>query len=263
MGGMLARAFAQTTSDDILIYNRSRAKAEAIAADFANIVVCDDWRTLVDAVDTVFLCTKSGDGMNLMRSLGPVLRRDQILATTISTIDLDRWRELTNAMPIKLIPSLTQTVRRGVLLLSYPRDLSELSRKAVESKLSLIGQPHVIDEAQVRVCSDLTSCGPAFLSTLCLAWAQAAAQTGKIDRQEAAGLLTETLIGLAALLDTGIPFEEVVRRIRVPGGVTESGIEGIGELPIHLFSRLHEETIRHAEGRHPPAIRAGIASPRN
>lgn len=263
MGGMLARAFAQTASEDVYIYNRSHLKADAIADEFPNLVVCENWHQLVDRVDAVFLCVKPKDGTALMRVLGPALGRHQLLVTTISTVDLDRWRELTSATPIKLIPSLTQTVMRGALLLSYPRNTPEGTRNALESRLARIGKPHVIDEAQIRVCSDLTSCGPAFLSTLCLAWAQAASQTGNITRQDAEQLLEDMLIGLAKLLDEGMSFEEVVGRIRVPGGVTESGIDGLGELPIALFSRLHDETMRHAQGHTHAAFRAGMASPRS
>ncbi|WP_284285869.1 NAD(P)-binding domain-containing protein [Alicyclobacillus fastidiosus] len=113
MGGMLARAFAETAPENVYVFNRSRAKAESVAADLTNVIVCDDWETLIERVDAVFLCTKGKDGLSLIKKLGPLLKSDQLLVTTISNIDLDRWQELTPATPVKLIPSLTQTIHRG------------------------------------------------------------------------------------------------------------------------------------------------------
>ncbi|GEO26552.1 ComE operon protein 4 [Alicyclobacillus acidoterrestris] len=250
MGGMLARAFAETAPENVYVYNRSRAKAEAVAAGLTNIVVCDDWQTLIERVDAVFLCTKGKDGLELVRTLGTKLRREQLLVTTISNIDLDRWRELTPATPVKLIPSLTQTVHRGIILLSYPRDVDGASKSALENRLGTIGSPLIIDEGQVRVCSDLSSCGPAFLVTVCQAWAKAAAQTGALERSTAEMILKEMIVGLAALLDAGISFDDIVSRIRVKGGVTDRGILAMENLPLHLFSRLHAETARYAQTGH-------------
>lgn len=245
MGGMLARAFAETSSEQVRVYNRSHQKAEAVAADFTNIVVCDDWKAMVSNVDAVILCTKAADGLRFVQRLGPALRSDQLLLTTISSIDLDEWREMTPATPVKMIPSLTQTVHKGALLLSYPRVISSDDRDRIERTLSRIGRPYVIDEAQVRVCSDLTSCGPAFLASLCQSWAQAAAQTGNVGRMEAESLLTSMIAGFSALLEAGMTLNEIVAAIRVPGGVTEIGLNAMGDLPLQLFARVHNETSRH------------------
>ncbi|WAH36388.1 pyrroline-5-carboxylate reductase dimerization domain-containing protein [Alicyclobacillus dauci] len=262
MGGMLARAFAQTATDDIYIYNRSRPKADAVAASFPNIIVCDDWRSLIARANTAFLCTKAADGINLATQMAPYLNSEHMLVTTISTIDLDRWRDLTPATPVKLIPSLTQTANKGVMLLSYPRHMPVELQQQLESRLSQIGKPFTIDEGQVRVCSDLASCGPAFLATICRAWSQAAAQTASVDRATAEQLIREMLIGLAALLESGMQFEDVIEQISIPGGVTECGIRSMEDLPQNLFARVHAETARHATRGHRPPIGDSVVSPR-
>ncbi len=260
MGGMLARAFAETSSECVYVYNRTAEKAEAVAADFTNMAVCNTWRSLVSCVDAVILCTKAADGFHMMQQLGPALSRNQLLLTTISSIDLDQWQEFTPATPVKLIPSLTQTVHKGALLVSYPRTISPEDKLRLEQKLSAIGRPYVIDEAQVRVCSDLTSCGPAFLTSICQSWAQAAAQTGNIDRAEAESLLASMITGLAALLEAGMTFEQVIDQIRVPGGVTELGLEALGDGPLQLFTRLHAETARYANGHKRNSVPSPLAS---
>ncbi|WAH41467.1 NAD(P)-binding domain-containing protein [Alicyclobacillus fastidiosus] len=260
MGGMLARAFAETAPENVYVFNRSRAKAESVAADLTNVIVCDDWETLIERVDAVFLCTKGKDGLSLIKKLGPLLKSDQLLVTTISNIDLDRWQELTPATPVKLIPSLTQTIHRGVMLLSYPRDVPGPQKTELENRLCQIGKPLIVDEGQVRVCSDLASCGPAFLVAICQSWAQAAAQTGSLERSTAEMILKEMLIGLAALLDSGMQFDDVVEKIRVPNGVTDRGIVSMEDVPLRLFTRLHAETARYAQVGQRTSIPAPLPS---
>lgn len=255
MGGMLARAFAETSSETVWMYTRSPSKAEAIAADYENVAICDTLTELVARVDVVVLCTKSGDGTALMSDLGPRLSQNQLFVTTISSVDLDRWRDFTQATPVKLIPSLTQTVHKGVLLLSYPRSMPKEWRERLEDRLSLIGRPFVIDEGQIRICSDLASCGPAFLATICKAWAESAARTGVVERRVAQRLLQDMLVGLSALLESGMDFDDVIKAIKIPGGVTERGIESMEDLPLHLFSRLHQETSSFSHlGKRTPVI---------
>lgn len=261
MGGMLARAFAQTSPDTVWIYNRSPQKANCIADEYEHVVVCDTWAQVVSRADVVVLCTKATDGKSLMREMGRRLSPSQLFVTTISSVDLDAWRDYTAATPIKLIPSLTQRVHKGVLLLSYPRNASKAIRERLQSRLADIGRPFVVDEAQIRICSDLASCGPAFLATICQAWSESAAKTGTLDRQTAQMLLQEMLIGLAALIESGMTFDDVIATIKVPGGVTERGIESMEDIPFHMFSRLHNETSRFNHHRQHRIPADSIVSP--
>lgn len=262
MGGMLARALAQTSSETVWICNRSRSKADAIADEFDHVIACDTWADVVSHADVIVLCTKATDGQSLMRDdMGRRLAPNQLFVTTISSVNLDAWCDYTKATPIKMIPSLTQKVHKGIILLSYPRTLPTSVRNRLEARLSDIGKPCVIDEVQVRICSDITSCGPAFLATICKSWAESAARTGTIDRHLAQILLQEMFVGLSALIEAGMSFDEIVQDIKVPGGVTERGIESMEDIPLHMFSRLHHETARFSHHRHHSMIVDGIVSP--
>ncbi|WP_134160726.1 pyrroline-5-carboxylate reductase dimerization domain-containing protein [Alicyclobacillus sacchari] len=244
MGGMLARAFAETSGETVYVYNRSRAKAEAVAASCPQIVVCDTIQQIAALSDAVFVCTKAIDGERVAEQVGPHLTAEQLLLTTISTVDLASWQRLTKATPIKIVPSLTQSVHKGVVLITYPDNVERAVQQAIECKLSRIGQPYVVRDADVRVCSDLTSCGPAFFAFLCQAWATAASRISGIPYAETESLVTNTLIGLAALLEQGADFGQVLEQICVPGGVTEAGLKTLGGAE-EMFANLHKTTARH------------------
>ncbi|WP_281759255.1 pyrroline-5-carboxylate reductase dimerization domain-containing protein [Alicyclobacillus hesperidum] len=245
MGGMLARAFAKTSGETVYVYNRSRAKAEAVAANCPQIVICDTLQQIAALSDVVVVCTKAVDGERVAEQLGPYLTAEQLLLTTISTVDLARWQRLTTATPIKIVPSLTQSVQKGVVLITYPDNVERAVAQAVERRLARIGQPYVVRDTDVRVCSDLTSCGPAFLAFLCQTWAMAASRVSGIPYAETQSLVTNTLIGLAAMLEQGMDFGRVLEQICVPGGVTEAGLEALAGAE-EMFVKLHEVTARHA-----------------
>ncbi|WP_283163072.1 pyrroline-5-carboxylate reductase dimerization domain-containing protein [Alicyclobacillus mengziensis] len=102
-----------------------------------------------------------------------------------------------------------------------------------------------MSEAQVRVYSDLCSCGPAFMSELLVHWADAAASTGNITNEDAESMLVGTLIGLADLLRSGKSLGEVITSVAVPGGVTETGILSLRQSVPQVFQQLHQATQQH------------------
>ncbi|MCL6488883.1 MAG: NAD(P)-binding domain-containing protein [Alicyclobacillus mali] len=251
MGGMLAALFAETSGDRVLVFNRTPEKATLVAARHPRIEVAQDLQTIADMCDAVFICTRAPDGEGVVRDIGPRLMPSSLLVTTISTADLAAWRRLTPAAPVKIVPSLTQWAKAGVIVVIYPEATHPDVKRRVERLLAPLGKPFSVPEEQVRLAADLTSCGPAFLARLCLAWSNAAAAVGSMDRAEAAALIRETAIGFARLLETGWSFAEVLDAICVPGGVTEAGLAALAQAE-SVFADLHRRTARFASG-HPDA----------
>ncbi len=191
----------------------------------------------------IVICTKSEDGKAVLAEIGPTLTEEQTLATTVSSWRSEWIESQTQAAVVKVIPSITQTVRKGVILLNFGDHVDV--QENIEPVFAQIGTPFVVSDAQIRVCSDLTSCGPAFLSLLCGRWAEAAAETGQLSYGEAEYLISEMLVGLAELLSEGLTLSEVLSRVAVKGGVTETGIAALNKPAHDLFERLHQATARH------------------
>lgn len=245
MGGMLARAFAASPDFSVQIVNRNPYKAEQIQLEVPTIAVALSIQELVADCDVVIICTKPEDGKTILSDIGPMLRGNQILATTISAVPIDWIESLTSAFVVKVIPSITQTIRQGIVLLSYGSAGNNQRQDDVESLFARVGTPFVVTESQIRVCSDLTSCGPAFLSFLCGRWAEAAAGTGELSYGEAEFLISQMLLGLAGLLQEGMTLSEVLGRVAIKGGVTETGLTALNKPAHDMFERLHQATARH------------------
>ncbi|MNP52013.1 Pyrroline-5-carboxylate reductase [compost metagenome] len=109
--------------------------------------------------------------------------------------------------------------------------------------MSSISIPTIIAETQVRIASDISSCGPAFISFILQQWAKSAAGLTDISEQNALRLGAEMLLGTGKLLtEGGFTPEELQRRVAVPGGITAEGITVLRSSLQDVFSSLIQTT---------------------
>lgn len=245
IGGMLAKAWAAAGQAEVFAYNRTPEKARELAGQAPRLHVAASAEDVARFADLIVVCTKAEDGRSLFRQIGDLVAPSQVLATTISTIaitDLESW---TRARVAKIIPSITQSLRSGVLLVSYGSRFDGGEQERFESVLAQVATPFAVAESQLRVCSDLTSCGPAFFAAILNTWAEAAANTGEVSRAEAEYLITNTFTSTATLFQSGLTAADVLRKVTVPGGVTEAGLEVLNGRLSDVFGELHQKTREH------------------
>jgi competence protein ComER len=242
MGGMLAIAFAKLDGNHVYLFNRTKSKAESLAAEYTRMTVCATPAHLIHKSNIVLLCTKPEDGRQILKHLGGEFTDNQILLASISSIPLIEIERYTNAKVGKIIPSLTQCVNKGVILLTFGSRFSRQDKTQMESCFAKIAKPVTISESQMRVSADITSCGPAFLSHIAALWAKAASEYSNVSYEMAESMVTQTLIGFTSMLEQGMTLEDIKNKIMVPGGVTERGMAGIGNTPYRMFKDLHNAT---------------------
>ena len=246
MGGMLAKAWATAGKAEVFVYNRTPEKARELARQVPRIHVAASAQDVARFTDVPVVATRASDGRVLLDQIGDILAPSQVLATTISTIPLADLETCTRAKVAKIIPSIVQSVQSGVLLVSYGSRFSGPDQEFFESVLGQIALPFAVGEDQLRVCSDLTSCGPAFIASILNAWAEAATKTGRISRGEAEFLITHTFTSTANLFLSGLSAADVLQRVTVPGGVTEVGLDVLDGRVREVFEDLHTQTEQHS-----------------
>jgi competence protein ComER len=248
MGSMLARAYCESMGSDtqILACNRTKAKLDALRSEQPRIQAIDTIQDMARLCDVLFLCVKPKDAWGILDTIQPLLTPNQYLISINSVISL---RELEDHLPcrvVKIIPSITQEARSGIVLTMFGSRMTEQERDSAQRILENIGVPYEIPEHQVRIWSDLTSCGPAFFSFLIRECARAAAQIGQISQQQAESIVFAMLEGLVKLIrEKSFTTEEVLRRVTVPGGVTASGLAVLDSSLYHVFETLFQTTKSH------------------
>lgn len=252
MGSMLIRAFFQSTlSSEIQVFacNRSPEKLAQLQTRHPHLQVCASAGETVAASDIVFLCVKPGDAPGVIDCVRPHVREEQYFISINSAVMLEEMEAVLPCRVAKVIPSITQVALSGTVLVMHGGRTTIEDRRYLESLLGMISKPTVVEEADVRVCSDLSSCGPAFLSVLLQEFAMAAVRQGGIPRDLADTLVKDMTQGLGKLLtEEGFEFGDVIHRVAVPGGITAEGIKVLKPSMSGIFDQLLATTRSKAHG---------------
>jgi len=246
MGSMLIEAFIASkglSPSEIAVSNRTFIKAEALANRYPGITAK---KTNVEAIkdrSIVFLCVKPHEYKKVIDEIKTAVSPNQMIISITSPVLISHLESELNCKIAKVIPSITNQVRSGATLCIYGQSMTDSDRETLETLLSFISEPLRIDESYTRVVSDLSSCGPAFISFLLGQFIKAAVDETGIDPLEARRVASEMLLGTGLLLTQGgLTPEDVQNRVAVPGGITAKALQLLKCETNDVFNRLIRTT---------------------
>lgn len=246
MGSMLIRKFVETGAinvNDIIANNRTKEKAIKLAGEIG-IKIGDTNQDVVKRSDVIFLCVKPLDLKNVLKELGDLLTPDKLIISIAADVTLGNLLLWSNARVTKVIPSITAECKKGISLISFGENATKEDRTLILSLFSTISKPSEIEEKYFELLADLTSCAPAFISSMMKEFALSATRREAIPPELALFLVKETLAGTAELLaKNGESFDGVIGRVATKGGITEEGVKIIQEQIPPLFDDLLEITM--------------------
>lgn len=249
MGQMLVTALARAgvlPPGEIVISNRSPEKLELVASRIPGVEKAQTNEALARRCETIFLCVKPGETREVLEEIGPYITPSHLVVTINNTVEIPMIEQRVKGRVAKVIPSVVQSVGRGGSLIMFGGRCTHEDRALLIHLFEPISRPYVIEESQARVASDLTSCGPAFLSYAFRALAEAARHyQPDLSRETVDSMIRETAKATCELLEqTGYSFDDVIARVSTPGGVTADGIKVMDELFNGLWEQVIETTIR-------------------
>jgi competence protein ComER len=228
MGRTLVEALIRSGAlrpSEILLSNRTRSKAQALAESHPGIRIAESNAELVREANWVFLCIKPRDYREVLDEIGIWAGKDQMMISITSPVMI---RDLEAVLPskiAKIIPSITHAVLDGTCLFIPGSRLTLRDREELLRLLSAIGTPLEIDERHCRVASDLASCGPAFLAHFLEQLVRTAGEVTGLPRETAIPLVIQMARGTARMLtEGGFSLESLQERVAVPGGITREGL---------------------------------------
>jgi len=245
MGGMLIRKFVETgafPAGDVVASNRSPDKVRAVAAA-TGIGIVERNLDLTAASDVIFICVKPLEVKALLKELRGVLAADKLVVSIAADVTIRDISALCDARVARVIPSVTSECSKGVSLVTFGDNSTEADRSLILSALGRISLPVEVEEKNLELLADLTSCAPAFISSMMHEFALSATRRDSISPELAELLVKETLSGTAELLKTFNSFEEVVTRVATKGGITEEGVKVIRKVAPSLYDDLLEVTL--------------------
>ncbi|WP_040948309.1 late competence protein ComER [Gorillibacterium massiliense] len=246
MGSMLIDAFIRSgvlQPEEIIAFNRTPAKAEALAARHLGLTVATSIQEAAKKSRILFLCVKPSHFPQVVADLAPVIKEEQIVISITSPVMISQLEEKLQGKVAKIIPSITNYMLSGATLCMYGSRIEERDRQVLERLVSAISHPVEVTEQYTRVSSDLTSCGPAFIAFLLQKLVDAAVAETGIARDAAACMAGEMLLGTGMLLTAGgMSVEELQRQVAVPGGITAAGLQLLDREVSDVFSKLIQAT---------------------
>ncbi len=255
MGSLLIESFIKSGSmqpEHITVSNRTPAKAQALVERFPGIQIK---YTNADAAlhnDIVFLCIKPLEFVHVIKNIKSVIKPNQIIVSITSPVLIKHLEHELNCKIAKVIPSITNLVLSGASLCMYGQTMEEADKDLLEALFSQISQPLRIEENYTRIVSDLSSCGPAFISFLLEQFIEAAVEETGIQREDATRVASNMLLGTGMLLTEGkLTPAEVQDKVSVPGGITAEALALLRNKLDGVFNQLvHTTHAKYKEDLH-------------
>ena len=229
MGGALARAARKKLPrENILLANRTAAKAETLAAELGCAAVDN---AAAARADFVFLGVKPYLVAGLMEEIGPVLsaRTDRFVLVSMAaalTISDLRQRGCRDYPLIRIMPNTPSAIGEGVIF--YTCDgVTEAERQTFLEAMSGAGRLLPLDDHLMDAGSAVAGCGPAFVDLFLEAMADGGVACG-LTRPMALECAAQTLIGAAKLmLETGTHPGALKDAVCSPSGATIQGVRAL------------------------------------
>lgn len=246
MGSILIEALLAANAlspDQIIAGNRTPAKAETLAMRHPGLLVAQSNAELAEAASCLLLCVKPLEYRQMLEQLTPALTADHLLITITSPIKLEQLESLVPCPVARVVPSITNAAKSGVSLCEFGSRIQAPQRDFILSLFSRISQPIEVPPAHLRVTSDITSCGPAFLSYILQQLIQDAVSETGISEEAATTLATQMFIGMADLLKEEIfTLPTLQQRVCVPGGITGEGLTALQQRIPGCFADVFRRT---------------------
>ena len=235
MGGALARAACRAVGpDQVVLANRTRSKAEALADQLGCCAARDNVAAVREA-EYIFLGVKPQGMRSLLEELVPAAAQchregaDKTLVSMAAGVELKAMEEALGGAGsgialLRIMPNTCTAIGRGMTALCARRGELEPRICGVEEILSATGRVERVPEELMDQFSAVAGCGPAFVYPFIEAMADGGVMAG-LPRAQALEYAAQTVLGAAAMvLETGKHPGALKDEVCSPGGSTIAGV---------------------------------------
>lgn len=229
MGAILARLVAQAGSYDLLLANRTKAKAEVLAQEIGGKVVSND-QVFAEA-DVIFLGVKPAQFRELLQEQASLLkeRSSLLLISMAAGLTLESLREMVGDQHrlIRVMPNTPIAVGKGVISYACSDEVSAADQALLEELLQAGAQLFCLDEKLMDAATALAGCGPAFVYPFIEAMSDAGVKLG-LPRDLALKMAAQTVLGAGQMVaETGQHPAILKDQVCSPAGSTIAGVASL------------------------------------
>ncbi len=125
---------------------------------------------------------------------------------------------------IRVMPNTPALVHEGMSVMSLCECFSDKEISPIREIFMSVGKVLTLPEKYMNAVTALSGSGPAFIAFFIEAMVEGGVKSG-LSKEDASELATQTLLGTARLLETGMPPEKLREMATSPGGTTAAGLK--------------------------------------
>lgn len=186
-----------------------------------------DNKETVATTGTIVLAVKPQQAPQVFDELRGNLPNNPLLISIVTGFSMGKIMAAIGqpARLIRVVPNTPALVGSGVSAYCCSKGTTEADERLAESILKSIGTAIRLDEPLLNAVTALSGSGPAYVFYLVEALLKAGQEAG-LTEETARRLIVATVAGSARLLsETGLPPEELRRRVTSRGGTTEAAMK--------------------------------------
>ena len=221
--GMVAGGVAPS---DILAFNRTREKADALANELG-IVVCDTLEAAAQA-GAIVLATTPQSFADVLPRVGRAMRTDALVMSIAAGYGIAAIREGIgrDAGIIRIMPNVNANVCACASTTGYAASASITAAQldAFRFAFGKIGELIELDEGEFETFSAIAGCGVAYVYMFIDAMARSGVKNG-LSKQKALSIAASAVMGSAKLVsESGMHPYALIDSVTTPGGTTIEGV---------------------------------------
>lgn len=241
--------------DEIMVSDVDSDRLRSLR-DTLSVNTVSDNPLVFEGSDVVVLAVKPQNMADVLGEVSGSVRKDQLvvsIAAGISTGFIEQHL-FDRVRVIRVMPNAACIVGEAASAFSAGKNATDEDREAVKKIFGAVGHVYEVDETLMNAVTGLSGSGPAFISLVIGAMAEAGVMEG-MDEDTARKLAAQTALGAAKiLLEKGMDADELIKMVSSPGGTTVEGLktmrsQGVKEA---VIAAVRDATRRSAELEHKP-----------
>jgi pyrroline-5-carboxylate reductase len=187
-----------------------------------------DNRSVVKHGDVLVLCVKPQQVDEVLTGVAPVFEpKRHLLVSICAGVPTTRMEKPlpAGARVVRVMPNTPMLVGLGASCICAGKHATEQDLSVVEALFTSAGIVMRVPEPMIDAVTGLSGSGPAYLFYLVEAMVDAGVAEG-FTKEQALKLAARTCLGAAKMLEeTGLPPEELRKRVTSPNGTTQAAVE--------------------------------------
>lgn len=244
-GFLISKALKQ---DEVIVSTRTISKLDELKHNYPELEVVSSNMITASKSDILFLFVGTLDIKDVLEEIDEFITENTYIIYISAALTIEEFERIFHGKITKIMPSITSQVLDGVSLICHNSLVSNEEANYIESLFSKIGDVKIVDEVDLEVGADITSCSPAFIAKLLMEFVVTASKNSGFSLEETEQMVIKTFYGTSKLLyENKVSLENLISSVATKGGITQEGIDILdAEMP-QIFNKLFTKTVEKHE----------------